>query len=672
MSRLNYGELLNKVIAPVLLLILSICAGIIGMQELGLYPDELVDAQNAVALIKQSGMNTQIVEYNKLSIFGVSLPIYGIKPYNGTLLAYVLAVPFLIFGISPLILKLSSIILLSLAVYYMQRAIEIIAERWIAFSLCFIFVFSPFFLHFLRFDHGPLRLSFLLFWVFIYLFLEIRRGNDSRTSQYLFYLVSGLGLYNHVVFILPLIFGIIVAMFEKRWRAYLPNDLRSRSFCLILFFLPLLPFLFDLSGFITSWLSLVESAVGNKPALGGRSPFADGGLGYQALTRIAWFVAGRDVTAYQMEFGKPLVLLPYYWVWTMTITFVISVVAGIAKGCFKEALSAGSIIFAGFITVGCALLMPFIGSMHHMIYVQCMMVLALAVALASCFRLVQTTSVNQFISLAHTFRLTIIIFFIGVPILISANYYHSVATMPARGLFSSQLLDVKAYIRNDFQGEKIITYGWGTHSYMALLFGGVIKSEIYQSPKQLGGNVGLFQIDADGGLIDFKPDNADQVEAGKKYITLHDLERRYGLKVEKSVVVGDRETWPLFLLAKFAPLASDGNAVLHFSTILQKALRTNTGHLRHDATYLKDTFGANGQGQFSSELGGGYIGYEASIAKHYILLSGVTFANCVQLIGKLRADLDIRAGEFGNSVKLQPDSSDMSAWCKSGNMWFIL
>lgn len=120
-------------------------------------------------------------------------------------------------------------------------------------------------------------------------------------------------------------------------------------------------------------------------------------------------------------------------------------------------------------------------------------------------------------------------------------------------------------------------------------------------------------------------------------------------------------------------ISTDGvDAVSYFAMIIHKSARVESGHTQHDISYLRDALTTDNQGHFASELGSGYINYEGSIARQYILLSGVAPANCSRLIKELHADVDIRAGEFGKEIKSLPEVSDMKALCKSGNIWFVL
>jgi hypothetical protein len=91
-----------------------------------------------------------------------------------------------------------------------------------------------------------------------------------------------------------------------------------------------------------------------------------------------------------------------------------------------------------------------------------------------------------------------------------------------------------------------------------------------------------------------------------------------------------------------------------------------------DVERIKKNLGVDAQGRFNSELGTGYVGYEESIAKQYILLSGITFDHCIKLIKELSVSFDIRVGRFDNSVQPKTDSSVINTLCKSGDIWFVM
>lgn len=644
----------------------------------GMYPDELVDAQNAVAILKQDDMKTQIVEYNKLSVMGYKIPIYGIKPYNGAILSYVLALFFLAFGVSVFSLKLASALMLMGAMWFMLKALKLIGGRWIAVAVTVIFAWSPYFAHFLRYDHGPLRLAFLVFWVCMYFIFKAIYGDKglSRLERILLFFAIGVGINNHVVFILPLFFLFILSVLDRRVASLILPKGRDALYCFIALVTPLLPFLVDLQGYIGSWFELFRNVIQNKPALGGRVPFSEGGIFQQIADRFLRFVVQRDLTAVQVVFQTQWKVLPYLWISVVSGAFVI-----FSSLCFflrkKDNINADyALLIGSILVVILALILPLISSLHHMVYIQAFMSIALTRLIRSGFDVVALTSWGK--TASKFLAVLISVGFIVLPAYATTSYLQLVKQSSPKGLFSPLLLDVRAYLREEFAGRKLITHGWGSHSYIAILFGGNWWSEVFQSPVQLKNNLGLFQLDNEKRILGSKPyDTLGHVVHGGD-LTVENFAAIYNLKVERTIIIGDFASSPVFALVYFSDpdqeikVTATVNKVKSIYQSISKRLDLFAANDAKYKTHALKELGINGEGAFLHEFGGGYVGLLSDQQGAYILLSDVPSSACASLVKQIANISETRIGEFGNIFSAKINEGDLQKSCQSGNIWLLV
>ncbi len=662
---------LSKLLLP-LLVVVFVVISVMELDNVGVYPDELVDAQNAVRILSQQNMRTQIVGFNQLTVMGVNLPIYGIKPYNGAGLSYVLALGFAIFGVGIISLKLITIFLMTVSVILLYEIISVVSNQKLAFIATGFFSLDPYFLHFTRYDHGPLRVIFVLFCLFMFLGVRAIQGYSSEKDKLLWAFVAGFGLYNHIVFILPIsAFVITFLLLPEFRRSVVP---RHPKLALLIFFVGMTPYLFDLSGLVQGYLQMISDILTNSPvvATGGRAAVFPRGLLTEVITRLQQGVIGRSQQAFLFEFQSYSQNPPYGWslftIGGLITCFVLLLSSLIGKGDKVSTYfnrKDWTIILASLGVMILSLTLPLIGSLHHQIYTQVSLVLVSAVLVD---RLLLRNRPNTL-----AFRLWILISVASVALNIGsvAEYVRLIRTKGSVGLFSSSVKDLEYIIGTKYKDRDLMTYGWGLHSYVAIMFGGQRASQIYVDPHQITDRTALFfALDPQGRMLN--------VKAGEPF-TIGEFARQHDMDVDELTLSSSKGGYPAFAVATFKPSQPTPEKVQRLSDQINFVIDRTKSWIAQGHNYKEiNNEVAIAEGLIPSEMVAGkdkintpWLGAMIEGSPDgigVILLGGVPKEYCAELAFVFPTQVSVYTGYYG----MQPmDKKHAADLCATGNIWFV-
>jgi len=669
-----FKYVLNRL--PVLLLCVLIVLSVIDLDNLGVYPDELLDAQNAIAILSQQNMHTQVIEYNKLSLGGMQFPIYGIKPYNGASLSYVLALGFAILGISITSLKLITLLLMTISVIVLYKVLSVIANRYLALLAVALFALDPYFLHFIRYDHGPLRLYFLLFCLFIWFLIRSIYGHSLAEWQKLLWVfVAGLGLYSHVIFIVPLFaFAIAFVMLPDFRRLVIP---KHWPIALFIFVFAMLPFLFDISGLVKGYGKLVYEVAtsSNVSIAGGRSASSGSELASEVVARFQQYIWGRNQSAFLFEFqAYPHLSISGWGLFTIGLILVgtsFSLWILIKRRRITEEFltrSDLSVILISVTMLGLCLTLPLIGSLHHQIYGQVALTLVAVLLVGRLLAQVQSRKMLLGIVLFLSV-LSVLLNFLSV-----SEYVYVAHTKGPSGLLSPSVRDMEYIIGTKYKTKDLITYGFGMDIYVALLFDGKRASQIYIDPRQINTGTALFTaLGSDGKIQPFKRSGSE--------MTLAEFAGKHGLQLDEVTISSDKGGYPAFAVITFkVPPPTDETiqvlaGQIHFMLKRIQEWRDsgndyrNLGNQRAIADGLVPSSMIVGPQSIVNPWSGITIEGSPDGESFYLLYSGVPTDYCAKLAMILQTEGIIAyAGNYGKEPMDELQAKD---FCTTGNMWFL-
>lgn len=636
-------------------LFLFVLTTLVDFDALGIYPDELVDAQNAVSLLQQDGMRTQIAEYNKLSLFGLELPIYGIKPYNGAPLSYLMAGAFAIFGISISTIKWVSIGLISLSLLITYRILRIFTTENVALLLLVMCAWDPFWLHYARFDHGPLRVTLLLYCLFTYLYLRaIYVEKVSFSTRLMLGLLAGIGFYNHAVFIIPLAAFALLLLLLPRFRLNLFPTINA----IVIFFgmalIGVIPLLFDLRGYLSGYLDLISNVIHNRSSFGGRIPFPEQGLIAQAFWRFGTFVWDRTTAGFIFEFGNAPRMFSHTWgfVTLGIIVFGLFNLTMLSKERWQWN-SRGNVVSLSFLlSMFLCLVLPLIASFHHMVPLQLSLTFLAALLSSEALEFGRKLLTERRAVWLYVIATTLILALSTVSV---AEYLVTTRLIKPSGRFSAAIRDMDYVLGEKYGDKRVLTLGWGSHSYVAMLFSGKRESKIFSAPDQFRDDVVLFvQLARDGTILDSKQrKNAESIT---------DFAMAQGLKIKDVSYSSARGGYRPFAAVVFdVDIKDEVERLAGIILNLRDKLNDPAGSLSNDLIGRMITH----------RWGGGVIERAPGGVGTYLLLSHVPEQECVRLISRLPPEINTRVGRFDRIIQGGENPSNVLPHCKTGNIWIM-
>jgi hypothetical protein len=490
--------------------------------------------------------------------------------------------------------------------------------------------------------------------------------------------ITGFGLFNHIIFILPIIaLGISLLILPEQRRIVVPRR-KYLILAIVIFLLMMTPFLLDLPGFVQEFSNLFSAVISNQKVAnaGGREIYSESNIIKEIIGRFQRFIWQKDNVAIGFEYSGYSQSLPYPYPWGLfTIgTLGIGLVLYFSALFRRTKISTFSkqdiaVIVAAFTIFSLGLTLPLIASLHHQIYTQISMMLISMIVIDRVLRRLQT-NLKSITLLAMSVSAVISI---SLSTLMVWNYSALARNQEPMGLFSPSIKDMEYIIDTEYRDYSLVTYGWGIHSYVALLFGGERKATIYVSPQQITEKTALF--------VSLTPDQKIKtLKANPQDITIQEFAEELNLQVAQITKSSDKGGYSPFAIITFKqlPLSQDyvKKSIDQIATVIDeiKLWKLNG----HDYGLLSNKR-AIADGLIPPEVvadennihlpwGNALIEPLQNGSSFSILFSNVANQHCVQLWKYGVEKMIIYTGYFG---KTPINEDEARSFCTTGNIWLL-
>ena len=215
----------------------------------GLYYDEIFFANAAKGIIDPNPYGFVFLKIGNVPLFLMS--------YIGALKAYFYYPIFLIFGVSPLTIRLPVIVVSTLAIYFFYKAISLYFNKPIALVSVAMLATDPSFLSVTRFDLGPNVPEFFIKALCMYFFILYLK---VRKNKYLFFIFFSMaaGIFNklHFIWFINSFFLAALVVYWQEWKSIIsihgPKPKYIFVLMIILAYIALSGYFFSITRFFNS------------------------------------------------------------------------------------------------------------------------------------------------------------------------------------------------------------------------------------------------------------------------------------------------------------------------------------------------------------------------------------------------------------------------------------